>query len=167
MEFDHPIPDPIHQPVVPPPPPLIWPMCCHRVGGPPDYAPLMDREMEWSPIQPGASGGSSSWAFQLVCFTCSWTFRVEDVPPLPKMSCPRWQLDSGAVLYVTTGDHACAIGHSSRSTTSRLVLVWTIVRHVHCMVGTHAPSADMARALSHLTRDAKGGDHPQHSCLHN
>ena len=93
MEFDQPIPDPIHQPVVPSPPPLTWPTCCHRVGGPPDYAPLMDRQMEWSPIQPGASGGSSSWALQLVCFTCSWTFRVEDVPPLPEMSCPRWQLD--------------------------------------------------------------------------
>ena len=87
VEFDQPIPDTIHQPVGPSPPPLTWPTCCHRVGGPPDYAPLMDRQMEWSPIQPGASGGgSSSWAFQLMCFTCSWTFRVEDVPPLPEMS---------------------------------------------------------------------------------
>ena len=104
VEFDQPIPDPIHQPVVPPPPPLIWPVCCRRVGGPPDYSPLEDRWMEWSPIQPGASGGSSPWTFQWVCLTCSRTLLVEDVPPLPDLSCPRCQVDSGAVLDVTTGD---------------------------------------------------------------
>ena len=104
VEFDQPIPDPIHQPVVPPPPPLIWPVCCRRVGGPPDYSPLEDRRMEWSPIQPGASGGSSPWTFQWVSLTCSRTLLVEDVPPLPDLSCPRCQVDSGAVLDVTTGD---------------------------------------------------------------
>ena len=64
VEFDQPIPDPIHQPVVPPPP-RIWPVCWRRVGGPPDNAPLEDRRMEWSPVQPGASGGSSPWTFDL------------------------------------------------------------------------------------------------------
>ena len=36
--------------------------------------------------------------------TCSRTLLVEDVPPLPDLSCPRCQVDSGAVLDVTTGD---------------------------------------------------------------
>ena len=104
VEFDQPIPDPILQPVVPPPPPLIWSVCCRRMGGRPDYSPLENRRMEWSPIQPGASGGSSPWAFQWLCLTCSRTLLVEDVSPLPDLSCPRCQVDSGAVLDVTTGN---------------------------------------------------------------
>ena len=103
VEFDQPIPDPIHQPVVPPPPRSIWPVCCRRVG-PPDYSPLEDRRMEWSPVQPGASGGSSPWTFQWVCLTCSRPFGVEDVPPLPDLSCPLCQIDSGVVLEMATRD---------------------------------------------------------------
>ena len=41
---------------------------------------------------------------QWLCLSCSRTFRVEDVPPLPEASCPEWQRNSGAVLDVTTGD---------------------------------------------------------------
>ena len=80
-QFDQPIPDPTHQPVVPPPP-LIWPLCCRRLGTPPDFALLEDRRMEWSPIQPDASGSSASWTFQWLCLKCSRTFSVDDVPPL-------------------------------------------------------------------------------------
>ena len=59
---------------------------------------------EWSPFQLGASSGSSPWAFKWVCLICSRTFRVEDVSPLPDLSCPHCQVDSGAVFDVTTGD---------------------------------------------------------------
>ena len=192
VEFDQPIPDPIHQPVVPPPPRSIWPVCCRRVGGPPDYSPLENRRMEWSPVQPGASGGSSPWTFQWVCLTCSRTFRVEDVPPLPDLSCPRCQIDSGVVRDMATGDvRRVCMSCTCLVTARRLVLEWTSVRHVstvwlgcthpqqtwrgdsvlvilsphltrkkigsrvdlcaaclHCMVGMHAPSADLARGLS-------------------
>ena len=103
IQFDQPIPDPIHQPMVPVPP-MIWPLCCPRVGGPPDFALLEDRRMEWSPIQPDASGSSAPWTFQWVCLTCSRTFNVNDVPPMPEATCPGCQQNAGAVLDVTTGN---------------------------------------------------------------
>ena len=103
IEFDQPVPDTIHQPQVPLPP-LVFPVCCHRIGGPPDFVPMEDRRMEWSPIHPSSSGSSSSWTYQWLCLSCSRTFRVEDVPPLPEASCPECQRNSGAVLDVTTGD---------------------------------------------------------------
>ena len=83
-------PCPIHQPMVPVPP-MIWPLCCPRVGGPPDFTLLEDRRMEWSPIQPDASGSSVPWTFQWLCLTCSRTFSVNDVPSLPKATCPGCQ----------------------------------------------------------------------------
>ena len=102
IQFDQPIPDPIHQPMVPVPP-MIWPLCCPQVGGPPDFALLEDRRMEWSPIQPDASG-SSAWTFQWVCLTCSRTLNVNDVHPMPEATCPGCQQNAGAVLDVTTGN---------------------------------------------------------------
>ena len=35
-----------------PPSPPIYPLCCTRVGGPPEFEPLDDRRMEWSPLHP-------------------------------------------------------------------------------------------------------------------
>ena len=87
-----------------PVPPMIWPLCCTQVGGPPDFALLEDQRMEWSPIQPDAS----IWKFCAVdipvgCLTFSRTFNVDDVPPMPEATCPGCQQNAGAVLDVTTG----------------------------------------------------------------
>ena len=60
--------------------------------------------MEWSPIQPDASGSSAPWTFQWVCLTCSRTFNVNDVPPMPEATCPGCQQNAGAVVDVATGN---------------------------------------------------------------
>ena len=56
--------------------------------------------MEWS----DTSGGSEPWTFQWVCLTCSRTFNVDDVPPMPEATCPGCQQNAGAVVDVTTGN---------------------------------------------------------------
>ena len=102
IEFDQPLPDPIHQPQVPPPP-LVFPLCCHRIGGP--QISFHWRIVAWSglpftlPVPGVLHRGHTSGVL-----SCSRTFRVEDVPPLPEASCPECQRNSGVVLDVTTGD---------------------------------------------------------------
>ena len=135
----------------------------------------------WNGLQfkPGTSGGSSPWTFQWVCLTCSRTFRVEDVPPLPDLSCPLSQIDIHGSGHGDKRGPTCVhfvqmFGHSSRSTGRRFgSRVDLCAVCLHCMVGMHAPSADLARGLSlgyfvpSSHSDASVGDYPQHSCLDN
>ena len=58
-----------------PPPPPIYPFCCARVGGPPDFEPLDDRRMEWSPLHPSSAHGATSWVPQWVCRSCEHPLR--------------------------------------------------------------------------------------------
>ena len=46
----------------------IFPLCCTHSCGPPDFEPLDDRCMEWSPIHPFAQGSSSAWVPQGLSF---------------------------------------------------------------------------------------------------
>ena len=53
-----------------PHPPPVFPLCCAHNCGPPDFEPMDDRRMEWSPIHPSAQGSSSAWVLQWVCRSC-------------------------------------------------------------------------------------------------
>ena len=70
-----------------PPPPPIYPLCCARVGGPPEFEPLDDRRMEWSPLHPSSSHGATSWVPQWVCRSCGASTSLLDIPPLDAASC--------------------------------------------------------------------------------
>ena len=98
-----PIPEPFASiPVVAPPP--VWPLCCNRLGGTPDFVPLDDRRMEWSPMDPSASGSISIWIGQWICRSCSRSLRVTDLPPLPPVECPDCQHVADSVFDVVSAD---------------------------------------------------------------
>ena len=70
-----------------PPSPPIHPLCCTRVGGLPDFEPLDDRRMEWSPLHPFSSPDATSWVPQWVCRSCGASTSLLDIPPLDAASC--------------------------------------------------------------------------------
>ena len=101
--MQEPIPEPVASISVVAPPP-VWPLCCNRLGGPPDFVPLDDRRMEWSPIHPAASGSNSIWIGQWICRSCSRSLRVTDLPPLPPVACPDCQHVADSVLDVVSAE---------------------------------------------------------------
>ena len=85
-----------------PPSPPIYPLCCTRVGGPPDFEPLDDRRMEWSPLHP-SSPGATSWVPQWVCRSCGASTSLFDIPPLDAASCPLCSTSSAIVFDRPSG----------------------------------------------------------------
>ena len=81
-----------------PHPPPIFPLCCAHSCGPPDFEPLDDRRMEWSPIHPFAQGSSSAWVPQWVCRSCGSSTSIQDIPALPTVSCPQCS-SSAAIVF--------------------------------------------------------------------
>ena len=86
-----------------PPEPDIWPLCCFRTSGPPDFAPVDDRRMEWSRCNPHLKGGPQSGRLNgsaaLVGAPLPWTtsprwtwFRAL-LAPLPQVLCSTDQLE--------------------------------------------------------------------------
>ena len=55
------------QPPPPAPPPLVVPLCCSRLAPPPDFTPLGDRRMFWSPSY---DHRSQSWLQEYSCLRC-------------------------------------------------------------------------------------------------
>ena len=86
-----------------PPEPDIWPLCCFRTGGPPDFAPVDDRRMEWSPLQPTAQGRSSEWTPQWICRSCGCSTSMDDIPTMDMVSCPTCSSAPGVVFDRPTG----------------------------------------------------------------
>ena len=86
-----------------PPEPDIWPLCCFRTGGPPDFAPVDDRRMEWSPLQPTAQGRSSEWTPQWICRSCGCSSSMDDIPTMDIVSCPTCSSAPGVVFDRPTG----------------------------------------------------------------
>ena len=76
--------------------PSHFPLCCAHICGPPDFEPLDDRWMEWSPIHPSAQGSSSAWVLQWVCHSCGSSTSMQDISALPAVSCP--QCSSSAAM---------------------------------------------------------------------
>ena len=85
------------------PEPDIWPLCCFRTGGPPDFAPVDDRRMEWSPLQPTAQGRSSEWTPQWICCSCGCSTSMDDIPTVDVVSCPTCSSAPGVVFDRPTG----------------------------------------------------------------
>ena len=72
-----------------PPEPDIWPSCCFRTSGPPDFAPVDDHKMERSPLQPTAQGEVlSRWTPQWICRSCGCSTSMDDIPTMDMVSCP-------------------------------------------------------------------------------
>ena len=84
-------------------PPPISPLCCAHFCGAPDFEPLNDRRMEWSPIQPSAKGSSSDWLLQWVCRSCGSSTSMQDILALPAVSCPQCSSSAGIVFDRPTG----------------------------------------------------------------
>ena len=82
------------------PHPPIFPLCCANSCGPPDFEPLDDRGMEWSPIHPSAQCSSSAWVLQWVCRSCGSSTSMQDIPALPTVSCPQCS-SSAAIIFLT------------------------------------------------------------------
>ena len=82
------------------------------------------------------------------------TFRVEDVPPLPKVSCPECQRNSGVVLDVTTGDvrRVCTLAVVS-APDPPVPSIGSRVGHFancpHCMGGIRPRCPSLVKAPSH------------------
>ena len=85
-----------------PPLPPIYPLCCTRVGGPPEFEPLDDRRMEWSPLHP-SNDGATSWVPQWVCRSCGASTSLLDIPPLDAASCSLCSTASAIVFDRPSG----------------------------------------------------------------
>ena len=81
----------------------IFPLCCAHICGPPDFEPLNDRRMEWSPIHPSVQGSSSDWVLQWVCRSCGSSTSHQDIPALPAASCPQCSSSAAIVFDRPTG----------------------------------------------------------------
>ena len=77
---------------------LPFSLCCAHICGPPDFEPLNDRRMEWSPIHPSAQGSSSDRVLQWVCRSCGSSTSMQDIPVLPAVSCPQCS-SSAAIVF--------------------------------------------------------------------
>ena len=73
------------------------------LAGPPDFEPLDDRRMEWSPIHPSAQGSSSDWVIQWVCRSCGSSTSMQDIPALPAVPCSQCSTSAAIVFDRTTG----------------------------------------------------------------
>ena len=85
-----------------PPSPQIYPLCCTRVGGPPEFEPLDDRRMEWSPKHP-CTHGATSWVPQWICRSCGASTSLLDIPPLDAASCSLCSTSSAVVFDRPSG----------------------------------------------------------------
>ena len=81
--------------------PNIRPLCCNRVSGPPDFSPLEDRRMEWSPIHPQL--GQNEWTMQWICRCCARHVTVDDLPSVEPGQCPACSSSMGLVVDVVSG----------------------------------------------------------------
>ena len=86
-----------------PRPPSIFPLCCAHTCGPPDFEPLNDRQMEWSPLHPSAQGSSSDWVLQWVCRSCGSSTSMQDITALPAVSCSQCSTSAAIVFESSTG----------------------------------------------------------------
>ena len=69
-----------HQPTVPGLPPHIQPLCCSRLGPPPDFEELPDRSMEWAPTAQRAGNSLLGWTGEWVCRLCSESVLQDSLP---------------------------------------------------------------------------------------
>ena len=76
-----------------PPEPDIWPLRCTRTSGPPDFAPVDDCRMQWSPLQ--RLNGSATLVGAPFLWTTSprWTWFRALLAPLPQVLCSTDQLE--------------------------------------------------------------------------
>ena len=79
--------------------PPISPLCCAHTCGPPDFEPLNDGQMEWSPIHRSAQGSfSDNWVLQWVYRSCGSSASMQDIPALPAVSCSQ-SSTSAAIVF--------------------------------------------------------------------
>jgi hypothetical protein len=67
-------------PIMPPPPLHVQPICCSRVGPPPDFQELPDRSMEWAPTAQREGGNVVAWIGEWMCRQCSGSLVVDSFP---------------------------------------------------------------------------------------
>eukprot|EP00973_Karenia_brevis_P041440 5733904-Karenia_brevis.AAC.1 len=74
-------------------------MCCDNLGGPPHFAPLSTRLMQWSPVAVHSSVANGQrvvggWTEQWTCQSCSHNVPLAEVVPAgpqqPCQTCNRW-----------------------------------------------------------------------------
>ena len=137
-------------------PPPIHPLCCNRVGGPPEFEPLDDRRMEWSPLHP-STDGATSWVPQWVCRSCGASTSLLDIPPLDAVSCSLCSAASAIVFDRPSGRAVrfCVPCQRVVSHDSTFAIQWHPLHHpvvtrpigsrmvlfrvsIHCMGGVRA-----------------------------
>ena len=81
--------------------PNVRVLCCNRLSGPPDFSPLENRRMEWSPVHPEV--GHDEWIMQWICRSCGRNITLSDVPSFQPGQCVACSTPLGLVVDAHSG----------------------------------------------------------------